>query len=133
MPIAIWTPQYVTGHPTVDQQHQKLFEMVNDLHHAIISGHGPEKVGPVLKGLAAYTQEHFRTEEALMVASNYPEMTRHKGAHSVLIGQVKELLVKFDHGETVLPATLSKFLADWLNHHIKGEDKALIEWVRPKV
>ncbi len=132
MPIAIWSPQYETGHVTVDEQHRRLFQMVNDLHHAIISGHGPEKVGPILKGLASYTVEHFRTEELMMATTGYPGLARHKEAHTALVKAVKELLGKFDVGETVLPSTLSRFLTDWLNHHIKEEDKALIGWVKSK-
>ncbi len=130
MPIAIWSSQYETGHLQVDAQHRRLFEMVNELHHAIIGGHGPEQVGPVLKGLATYTIEHFRTEELLMASAGYPGLTRHKGAHEALVRQVKELVGQFDAGETVLPRTLSSFLTDWLNHHIKEEDKTLIDWVR---
>lgn len=130
MPIAIWTLEFETGHPIVDHQHQTLFGMINELHHAIIGGHGPEQVGPVLKSLTSYTVQHFQTEETLMKTYAYPDYPGHKEAHDALVGQVSALVRRFDSGETVLPSELSRFLADWLNHHIKSKDKLMIEWLR---
>jgi hemerythrin len=66
MPIAIWTPNLVTGNATVDHQHQHLFDMVNELHHGIIHGHGRETMGPILVKLAKYAVDHFATEERFM-------------------------------------------------------------------
>ena len=129
VPIAIWTPNLVTGNPTVDHQHQHLFELVNELHHGIISGHGQDVMGPILLKLAKYAVDHFGTEEKFMRDSAYPNLARHKQKHDALTKQVTELLKDWDSG-TALPATLSKFLADWVAHHIKEEDKELIAWLK---
>jgi hemerythrin len=132
MPIAIWLPKYETGNPSVDRQHQRLFEMVNELHHGIIAGQGRETMGPTLKALAKYTLEHFATEEGFMRASGYEHYPRHKARHDELAKQVKELITQYDSGALALPGTLSKFLADWLTHHIKEEDMEMITWLRSK-
>ncbi|HWQ09522.1 MAG TPA: bacteriohemerythrin [Holophaga sp.] len=130
MPIATWTSELETGHPMVDHQHQTLFGMINDLHHAIIGGHGPEQVGPVLKSLTRYTVQHFQTEESLMRTYAYPDFTEHKKAHDALVEKVETLVQRFDAGDTVMPSELSRFLADWLNHHIKSKDKLMIDWLK---
>jgi len=132
MPIAIWLPKYETGNPSVDRQHKRLFEMVNELHHGIVSGHGRETMGPTLKSLAKYTLEHFATEEGFMRASSYEHYPRHKARHDELAKQVKELITQYDSGSLALPGTLSKFLADWLTPHIKEEDMEMITWLREK-
>jgi len=67
-----------------------------------------------------------------MRASNYPNFPRHKVGHDKLVKQVKELVAQFDAGALALPGTLSKFLADWLTHHIKEEDMEMITWLRAK-
>jgi len=131
MPIAIWMPKYETGNAAVDRQHKRLFELVNELHHGIISGHAREAMGPTLKQLASYTLEHFATEEGFMRSSHYANYPRHKARHDELAGQVKELIAQFDAG-AIVPGTLSKFLTDWLTHHIKEEDMDMISWVREK-
>jgi hemerythrin len=130
MPIAVWLPKYETGNTAVDRQHKRLFELVNELHNGIISGHGRETMGPTLKQLATYTLEHFATEEGFMRSTQYGNYPRHKARHDELAKQVKALIVQFDAGAMALPGTLSKFLADWLTHHIKEEDMEMIAWVR---
>jgi hemerythrin len=132
MPIAIWMPKYLTGNAAVDRQHQRLFELVNDLHHGIIAGQGRETMGPTLKALAAYTLEHFATEEGFMRSARYEHYARHKAKHDQLAAQVKDLMAQYESGSLSLPGTLSRFLADWLTHHIKEEDMEMISWLREK-
>lgn len=131
MPIAIWSPTLETGNPTVDHQHKQLFVMVNDLHHGIIQGQGRDVMGPILKKLAKYAVDHFATEEGFMRNAGYPNFLRHKGKHDALTKQVSDLLHDWDRG-TALPATLSKFLADWVSHHIKEEDRELVNWLKER-
>ncbi len=130
MTFALWSSDYETGHLEVDRQHRRLFELVNELHDAMAKGHGREALEPALKALAAYTLEHFATEEALMREMGYPNLERHRNQHQVLASQVDELLLRFSKGYLTLPSTLSRFLADWLKHHIREEDMAFIGWMR---
>ena len=130
MSIAKWDESYRTGHRLVDKQHEKLFGIVNNLHDSIVAGTGKEILEPTLRELAKYTIDHFRDEEALMVSINYPMLPPHKAKHEALTRQVTELMGKFQEGKLVLSITLSSFLADWLRHHIKEDDKALIAYLK---
>lgn len=132
MAIAIWNDAYLTGDALVDQQHRNLFQMVNDLHEAVVSGKGKEVLKPTLKKLATYTVEHFATEERLMQRAGYPGYTGHKAKHEALAGQATKLIGDYEAGRAVLTITLSQFLADWLRHHINEEDKGMITWLRAK-
>jgi len=130
--LAVWKQDYVTGNPAVDQQHMKLFDMVNELHEGIVKGSGKEILGRILAKLAKYTVEHFHTEEGFMTTKGYPDYARHKAKHDELVKQVTALMAQYEGGGMVLPLTLSRFLADWITHHIQEEDKALIDWLRQK-
>lgn len=130
MAVAIWSDAYLTGDATVDQQHRNLFQMVNDLHEAVVSGKGKDVLKPTLKRLATYTVEHFATEERLMQRAGYPGLPGHKAKHETLAGQATKLIADYDTGKAVLSITLSTFLADWLRHHINEEDKGMITWLR---
>lgn len=132
MAIAAWDDSYRTGDPQVDRQHQELFRMVNDLHDAIVANKGKETLGPTLEKLATYTIQHFQNEEGLMTRVNYPALADHKKKHEDLTNQVKELLINFKSGKLTLSITLSQFLANWLRHHIKEDDTALIKYVQSK-
>jgi len=122
--------QFATGHVVVDQQHRDLFKMVNELHDAIVAQRSREVLVPTLERLAKYTVEHFQTEQDLMTSLGYPEYAAHKQRHDELTAKVVELIEGYRSARITLPVTLSRFLSDWLNHHIKGEDKRMIEWIR---
>ena len=129
MSVAKWDDSFKTGHRTVDHQHEELFRLVNNLHDAIVANKAKEFLGPTLDRLAQYTIDHFQAEEALMDRVSYPDRGAHKAKHAALASDVKDLKEKFSSGRAVLSITLSSFLADWLRHHIKQEDMALIKFV----
>jgi len=67
MALLNWSKEYSVEVQSIDKQHQKLFDMLNDLHDAMKSGRGVQ-VGPaILKGLVKYAGEHFADEEKMMV------------------------------------------------------------------
>lgn len=130
MLVAVWGDKYRTGEGTVDEQHQELFRMVNELHDGIVGGKGKELMAPILDQLATYTVKHFSAEEALMKRTNYPASVEHIAKHMDLTKQVVDLIEKYKAGKLVLSITLSRFLANWLNHHILKDDMAFINHVK---
>lgn len=130
MPIAQWSDAYRTGHQLIDKQHQELFQMVNELHDAMIAGNGKQIVGDTLKKLIQYTLQHFGAEEALMLQVKYPNYAEHKKKHDELAAKAKQIVEEFKTGKLVISITLSSFLSDWLRHHIKEEDMAYIQYMR---
>lgn len=128
--VAKWDDRYKTGYTPVDEQHENLFALVNELHDAIIAGNSTGALAPTLHHLAKSTIEHFAEEEKLMTSIDYPQITAHKAKHEDLTRQAKELLAKFQQSKPVLSTTISTFLANWLEHHIKDEDFTLIQYTR---
>jgi len=104
--------------------------MMSKLHDAIVADRGREVLGPTLQELAKYTQEHFAEEERLMDAIHYPQLAAHRKKHEGLTRQVQELQAKFRDGKIVFSMTVSSFLAEWLKHHIKEDDVALVEYMK---
>lgn len=132
MDVAIWNDSYKTGHNLVDKQHQGLFKMVNELHHAILNDQAHAILTPTFEKLARYTVEHFRCEEELMDKYAYPAKAAHKQKHDELTKEVKELVEKFRTGKAVLTMTLSNFLAKWLRQHIKEDDMTFVKYVQSR-
>ena len=128
-PIACWQQEYTTGNTQVDGQHQQLFEIVNALHDAVVTQKNVYTIQELLEALANHTIEHFQTEEALMMAVNYPDYDRHKHTHDYLLSKVDRLLLKFrDRNTEAVTTELTQFLTEWLTHHIKGEDQKMIQF-----
>lgn len=132
MPLAHWKNDYCTGDTRIDQEHQALFGMVNELDHAIATAASQLQLQTILSTLATHTIEHFQHEEALMQALDYPGYRRHKQVHDNLLAKVTALLKQFKQPEAALADDLTAFLAEWLSHHIQGEDQTMIRFLKAR-
>ena len=121
-----WCDQYYIGNERIDREHQAMFELVNSLQRAIDDGESMQVLESMLEVMAQHTIAHFQHEESLMRDHDYPGYTRHKQCHDRLIQKVAKLIKEFQEGEAIAMQSLTKFLADWLKHHIKGEDQKMI-------
>ncbi len=125
MPLITWGPMLTVGHKEIDDQHQKLVALVNQLNDAMHAGRGRDALSPVLNELVRYTVYHFGTEERLMAASKYPASAEHKAEHTKFVAEVGAFKKKFDTGNATLSVEIMNFLRDWLGKHILQTDKKL--------
>lgn len=120
MPYLEWTPELDVGVDQMNQEHQKLIDLMN--YFADIAEKGvprPEAV-KALEALGAYTTEHFAHEEVVMERMAFPDVAKHKLIHRSLLKQFGEHAEKFK--ATGKSAELLMFLKVWLKSHIKGID-----------
>ncbi len=118
-----WSDTYSVKIGLIDSQHKNLVNIINELHQAMITGHGKEQLGIILSTLIKYTQFHFKTEEGLMESHQYPEYSCHKTEHDQLTKTVLDFRDKFQRNELGLTTEVMGFLKDWLSKHILGSDK----------
>ncbi|MCA9598423.1 MAG: hemerythrin family protein [Myxococcales bacterium] len=123
MALFAWKDEYSVKVPSIDVQHKKLVELLNELHEAMTQGKSTEHLGHVLGGLIKYTAEHFAYEEKLFAQSGYPHAKEHKLEHERLKKQVLDFQKKFTSGEARISIELLRFLKDWTSNHILGSDK----------
>jgi hemerythrin len=123
MALLNWTSEYSVGVDSIDKQHQKLFDMLNELHDAMKLGKGGQVAPIVLKSLVQYTRQHFADEERMMLRANYPEFARHKAEHDKLTADVVQMVHDFEAGKIPLSMKLLDFLRQWLQKHINDADK----------
>jgi len=123
MSLLTWNEKYSVSVKELDNQHQKLFALVNELYDAMKVGKGNEVLGKILGELTEYTLYHFRNEENMFQKYNYPAQIAHKQEHDALTKKVAELKTKFAQGNSFITTEVMNFLKDWLNHHIMQEDK----------
>ncbi|MGO9086188.1 MAG: bacteriohemerythrin [Candidatus Sulfotelmatobacter sp.] len=118
-----WKQSYSVKVMALDNQHKKLFDLINELHHAMSSGHGKDVAGDVLRRLTEYTVSHFRAEEALMEKYNFPGLASHRSEHKALTDKVLAFKKDFDAGTGVVTPQLMTFLQRWITDHIQGVDQ----------
>ena len=121
--LIVWDDSIQFGIDTIDRQHHRLVDLINNLHGAMRRRSGKTVMGPILEALAEYTVRHFEEEEQLMAKADFTELAGHKRLHEKLVGQVMEFKNQFESGSTTVTMDLMNFLSDWLVNHIKGVDR----------
>ncbi len=131
MALFNWSDQYSVGIPSMDTQHQRLFEILNELHSAMKTGKATQAISTALDELIDYTRYHFREEEALMEQIHYPDLPEQKQAHQNLLLQLKELKQELKNGKTTLVAIkVSKTVLEWLKNHTTKMDKKYEQYMK---
>jgi len=116
-----WKIQYATGISKIDEQHAYLFDLVNQLSHAIANERFSMVVGGILEELHNYTQTHFAYEESLLEKANYSDLAEHRKKHTRMKEQLELFSRQFREG-SLYPEAFSLFLEDWLKIHILTDD-----------
>jgi hemerythrin-like metal-binding protein len=132
MPLITWTPALSVGIKEIDEQHQELVRLINNLHDAMKIGQGNAILGETLSRVLDYTVHHFGTEERLFKQTGYAGGVSHIAEHRQLTQQVQALKNKMDAGQAVPTIDLMAFLRDWLTDHIKGVDKKYTAFMHSK-
>lgn len=135
----VWDQHFVTGLDDVDEQHQGLVALFNELSRALFAADADRKndhepqLSDIFKRLVAYTVHHFTEEEALMerhgVAAQHVEA--HKSLHRQFVQQVGTMWAS--RASTTAPASgdgITSFLAAWLGLHILGIDQSLARQIK---
>ena len=123
MPIMKWDESMKIGVDASDQQHIKVFGLINQLYDAMSVGKGRVVLGEILSELADYTQYHFSAEERLFEQYAYPDAQNHILLHAYLTQKTFELKKKFEDGKTMISVEMLNFLKDWWSNHIMKVDK----------
>lgn len=116
----------ILNYSKIDNDHQKLFDLISQLAAAMKAGEGKQACGAVINELTSYTKTHFSMEEALMSRHGYPQAAAHKMEHDKFIKSIIDFKNKFDAGSGIVTVEILTFLRDWLSNHIQKTDKALV-------
>jgi hemerythrin-like metal-binding protein len=122
-----WKDTMSVHNSMIDRDHQMLIQYVNEMHAAMMAGHGKEIVGSILGKLVAYTRDHFGREEIVWRAGHYADLEKHRREHADLLKTVCDFKAKYDKGSVALSVDLMNFLRDWLKNHILKSDKTAAE------
>ncbi|MCB1723519.1 MAG: bacteriohemerythrin [Gammaproteobacteria bacterium] len=126
-----WSSELDTGIQVIDNQHQRIVEYINKLHHAQ-EHHTREEVANVLDELVDYTLSHFAFEESLMEDADYAFVNAHKRVHQLFVKRVGGYQQRFKLGEDIAEELMHTLQA-WLINHIKNDDRDYADAVRHNV
>lgn len=127
-----WHDTFSVGVRIIDDQHQQLFTLVNELIIAVNTQQQDEVLDRILHAVLAYTEMHFRTEEELLKI--HQQFKAHCDLHQQFTENVSELTVEFANDKTAAATRLLNNLTDWLQNHILKTDIAFFSEIgyRPR-
>ena len=123
MPAIVWSEKLSIGIQSIDVQHRKIVDMINDLQEAMTKGKSKEVLGKIFDDLVSYTAVHFGYEEKLFLTHGYSDSAAHKKEHEDLVNKALDLQKKYKGGNLMISLETLDFLGDWLKKHIQGTDR----------
>ena len=131
-----FTDDCFIGHEQLDQDHRKMFELLNKGIYLLQDEFITDKydnIKEIFEELLDYSNTHFAREEGYMMKIRDAELIMQRVQHNHFRNELWKLVGKsideFDEQIDVLNETLN-FLTEWLYRHIIGSD-ALIGKLEP--
>lgn len=120
-----WTEDMSVNNNVIDEQHQELFDKINELLNAIVTGHAEDVVEDMVHFFKRYMEEHLRYEENFLADIGYPHAAEHKEEHKKFeqkYYELKDRLVDVED-KSRLVLEIENFMGAWLTKHIQVEDQ----------
>ncbi len=127
-----WSAAFETGIALIDQQHQAVFEPVNELGRAITAGLGAPEIGRLLRAILQDIEEHFATEELLLKENDYPGYAKQQAEHEQALQKLRRIILRSPADHLSAAQEFHALCCDWLINHISGPDRAYAEFLLSK-
>ena len=129
-----WSNELNTGIEEIDKQHRELFARFNSLLEAYSAGKGKDEIIGFHDFLTSYVQEHFKSEEEMMLRHSYPGYDEQLIEHESFRTQLSEIrqnlmATKIENNDLI---SIGDCVADWLIDHIHKKDRLFGEFLRQK-
>lgn len=122
-----WSDDLKTGDFMIDNQHQYLVELINEIADAIEQNAVQQKLGSILPLLGYFTEWHFEREENCMHQRRCPLAAVNKHAHGIFLQTFADFQQEY-HAQGAsdeLARRMYTTLMDWLVNHIKKIDTSI--------
>lgn len=115
--VAALCKRYELGHPEIDAQHRRIFEIVAQADEG-------KSATKILDEFYAYAGDHFTAEERIAEDHNVLD-DDHVAAHHALLDKIAVCRVETKQMNPVV----RQFLVDWVTQHIDKEDRELVRCI----
>jgi hemerythrin-like metal-binding protein len=123
MAIVNWTDSMSVKIESIDNQHKRLFDLINEFYDKLSSEDKHENLIKLIHGMRDYTVLHFSNEEKYMKKFNYPDFENHQKEHAKFVGTVNEYVERVKSGKLIVSVEITNFLKNWIVDHIMVTDK----------
>ncbi len=119
----VWQDNLRLDNALVDDQHEKLFELANNLARAA----DKDDVIHHTMLLFNHVREHFSTEEQFMRDNQYPGLQQHMENHDLMLMELVSVSEKIKNNEWQR-LDIEAFMRQWV-HHILDDDTIFTDYL----
>ena len=127
-----WRPELLLNVAEIDRQHREMVDRAGRLQEAISEGQTQEQIRPMLSALIAFTEMHFNSEEAMMLAHGFDGHAAHRSEHQELLKQIHLVDEDLSSGCIDPCQALELFVQVWIEQHILSFDRQFAEFLKSK-
>ena len=118
-----WEDKFSVNISIIDEEHKKLFFLLNKAIFAKEHNANPKEIEEVLNEMVNYALAHFATEETYMKEFNYPEYKYHKQEHKDFFIKTKAYFNLIISAHWHIANDTLEHLKWWFVNHIQFTDK----------
>lgn len=114
-----WDDSYIIGIKAIDNQHKKLFDLVNRLYDVEEGENSKEELRTILYEFNDYMKVHFKDEEEYMASIDFPDLKNHRKIHQKLIENLATIIhtpAKLEIIKTKMRVVAKRVLIDHIMH-----------------
>lgn len=130
MSLMNWQDDYSVGVKEFDDQHKKLFDLINGLYESMKDSTDKKFKDELLQDLYDHGKIHLETEEKYFNKFEYPQTEEHVKFHDSYRSKIQEFINKKD--DIFLSFEIIDYLEDWWLEHITSVDKGYQEFLNSK-
>jgi hemerythrin len=132
MSLFEWRSELLLHIPEIDRQHQELVARAGELHNAMSLAAPKPQLQILLSALILCAENHFRSEEELMLAQGYEGRAEHASRHAQLLEQVYIVREEVSSGKIGVCQPLLLFVQVWTEQHILQQDSEFAAFLKTK-
>ncbi len=131
-----WKASFNSGHAVLDQEHQALFRLANELLDKVaLRRQQPQAFEDAYNALFKHTAAHFAHEEEILRALGFANLTHHAEQHQALLNRASSLHQQLQGAsdEAVAEGKLIRFLVSELvaGHMLQADREFSTLFIKP--
>lgn len=130
MSLIEWSEKYSVGVKEFDEQHLKMFGIINRFYDAMKNGQDNNNNIAILRELADYGEYHLKNEEKYFNEYAYPDKENHTKIHDSYRSKIEGFLKEAN--DSLVSFAIIDFLEDWWLGHIAQKDKEYTDFFHAK-
>ncbi len=133
-----WKPEYSCYDKTIDEQHKKLMDMINEMNElSLYDDHIDryDNIVEIFSSLKDYAVYHFGYEEKMFEEHGYDSFNTKIQIleHKSFVNKVIAInLYELDENQNKTISQVLDFLSNWLEHHILDVDIRFGQFLKEK-